>query len=32
MLRSLDALITKTKLIEIESIAREGRREKNELI
>lgn len=32
MLRSLEALITKTDLIEIESIAREGSREKNELI
>lgn len=32
MLRSLEALITNTDLIEIESIAREGRREKNELI
>lgn len=31
-LRSLEALITKTDLIEIESIAREGRRGKNELI
>lgn len=28
MLRSLEALITKTELIEIESIAREGRRKK----